>query len=172
MSPTVAARMASTLDRVSNGRLLVNVVTGGDPVELAGEGSFLDHDARYDLTDEFLTIWRKTLEGEKLDFKGEYLQVEGAEILYPPIQKPYPPLYFGGSSPAGMNVAADHVDVYLTWGEPPVQVEEKIKKMQKLAKTCCGKGKETAVWYQTPCYCTRNGICCMASCGRIDSICR
>jgi alkanesulfonate monooxygenase len=133
MSPTVAARMASTLDRVSNGRLLVNVVTGGDPVELAGEGSFLEHDARYDLTDEFLTIWRKTLEGEKLDFKGEYLQVEGAEILYPPIQKPYPPLYFGGSSPAGMNVAADHVDVYLTWGEPPVQVEEKIKKMQKLA---------------------------------------
>jgi alkanesulfonate monooxygenase len=133
MSPTVAARMAATLDRFSKGRLLVNVVTGGDPVELAGEGLFLDHDARYELTDEFLTIWRKALEEQKVDFQGEHLRVEGGEIFYPAIQKPYPPLYFGGSSPAGMNVAADHVDVYLTWGEPPAQVAEKIQKMRKLA---------------------------------------
>ena len=133
MSPTVAARMAATFDRLSGARLLINVVTGGDPVELAGEGLFLKHDARYDLTDEFLTIWRKVLEGEKVDFQGEYLHVEGAEVLYSPLQKPYPPLYFGGSSEAGMKVAADHVDVYLTWGEPPAQVEKKILKMKKLA---------------------------------------
>ncbi|WP_346208501.1 FMNH2-dependent alkanesulfonate monooxygenase [Caldifermentibacillus hisashii] len=134
MSPTVAARMAATFDRLSGARLLINVVTGGDPIELAGEGLFLKHDTRYDLTDEFLTIWRKTLEGEKFDFQGEYLHVEGAEVLYSPLQKPYPPLYFGGSSEAGMKVAADHVDVYLTWGEPPVQVEKKILKMKKLAE--------------------------------------
>jgi len=54
--PAVAARMAATLDRVSNGRLLINVVTGGDPVELKGDGVFLDHAERYAVTDEFLHI--------------------------------------------------------------------------------------------------------------------
>lgn len=133
MSPTVAARMSATFDRLSGGRLLVNVVTGGDPVELAGDGLFLEHDARYELTDEFLSIWRSTLEGKQVDLEGEYITVKGAKIVYPPIQKPYPPLYFGGSSTAGHIVAANHIDVYLTWGEPPAQVEAKIKEVRELA---------------------------------------
>ncbi|MDF2644395.1 MAG: alkanesulfonate monooxygenase [Paenibacillus sp.] len=134
VSPTLAARMTATLDRFSKGRLLINVVTGGDPVELRGDGLFLDHDERYKLTDEFLSIWRKQLEGEHVDHQGTHLQIEGGTVLYPTIQKPYPPLYFGGSSDAGHEVAAEHVDVYLTWGEPPAQVEEKINTMRKLAK--------------------------------------
>ena len=51
--PTVAARMASTFDRISHGRLLINVVAGGDPVELQGDGLYLDHDERYEAADEF-----------------------------------------------------------------------------------------------------------------------
>ena len=58
-TPSVAARMAATLDRISDGRLLINVVTGGDPVELKGDGLFLDHAARYAVTDEFLRVWRR-----------------------------------------------------------------------------------------------------------------
>lgn len=133
MMPTTAARMAATLDRFSKGRLLINVVAGGDPIELEGEGLFLDHDERYALADEFLTIWRKELEGEAVDYEGKYLKVKGGSVLYPTIQKPHPPLYFGGSSEAAMEVAADHVDVYLTWGEPPDQVEAKIHQMRELA---------------------------------------
>lgn len=133
MSPTIAARMASTFDRLSGGRLLINVVTGGDPVELAGEGLHLSHDARYDLTDEFLTVWRKALLGEEIDFAGEYIRIDGGKVLYPPVQQPYPPLYFGGSSEAGHKVASRHVDVYLSWGEPPEQVEEKIAAVRELA---------------------------------------
>ncbi|MBJ6363716.1 FMNH2-dependent alkanesulfonate monooxygenase [Paenibacillus sp. GCM10012307] len=132
-TPTISARMTATLDRFSKGRLLINVVTGGDPVELAGDGLFLNHDERYELTDEFLTIWRRELSGEQVDYSGKHLQVEGGTVLYPTIQKPYPPLYFGGSSDAAMDVAADHIDVYLTWGEPPSQVEQKIERMRKLA---------------------------------------
>src|SRR6202022_4986037 len=94
VSPTLAARMAATFDRLSGGRLLINVVTGGDPVELAGDGLFLDHDTRYELTDEFLSVWRQALQGEEVNFQGEYLQVEGGKIFYPPVQAPYPPLYF------------------------------------------------------------------------------
>lgn len=126
--PAFAARMAATLDRLSNGRLLINVVTGGDPLELKGDGVFLDHDARYEVTDEFLTIWRRLLQGEDVTFTGKHLKIENGKLLYPPEQKPYPPLYFGGSSEAGNQVAANHVDVYLTWGEPPQDVAKKLAK--------------------------------------------
>lgn len=134
MSPTLAARMAATFDRISGGRLLVNVVTGGDPVELAGDGVHLDHDARYGVTDEFLSVWRGVLAGETVDLAGEHIHVEGARLLFPAVQKPYPPLYFGGSSPAAQRVAAKHVDLYLTWGEPPDQVAEKIRDVRRLAE--------------------------------------
>jgi alkanesulfonate monooxygenase len=132
-TPAVAARMAATLDRLSGGRLLINVVTGGDPVELHGDGLFLAHDERYDVTDEFLAIWRRLLAGETVDFLGRHLQVAGGKLLYPPLQQPHPPLYFGGSSDAGNRIAAEHVDVYLTWGEPPAEVGAKLAKMRAVA---------------------------------------
>ena len=135
MTPAAAARMASTVDRISDGRLLINVVAGGDPVELAGDGLFLSHDERYEVTDEFLTIWRQLLEGKEVNFSGKHLKVEGGKQLFPPVQRPHPPIYFGGSSPAGQAVAAKHSDVYLTWGEPPAQVEQKINEVRKLAET-------------------------------------
>jgi alkanesulfonate monooxygenase len=125
-SPSVAARMAATLDRLSEGRLLINVVTGGDPVELEGDGIFLDHEARYELTDEFLTVWRRLMAGETVDFVGRHIKIKAGKLLYPPVQAPHPPLYFGGSSGAGQDVAGKHVDFYLTWGEPPEQVAAKI----------------------------------------------
>ncbi len=134
MSPTVAARMAATFERISDGRLLVNVVAGGDPVELAGDGLFLDHDTRYELTDEFLDIWRRELAGETVEFNGKHLTIKGGRVLFPPIQKPHPPVWFGGSSTAALEVAAKHSDVYLTWGEPPAAVAEKIAKVRKLAE--------------------------------------
>lgn len=134
VSPGVAARMAATFDRLSGGRLLINVVTGGDPVELAGDGLHLSHGDRYKLTDEFLTVWRQIATGEVADFKGDYLDVRGSKILFPPVQKPYPPLWFGGSSPVAQQIAAQHIDVYLTWGEPPAQVAEKIASVRQLAE--------------------------------------
>ena len=133
MTPTVAARMTATFDRLSGGRLLINVVTGGDPLEAAAEGVFLSHDERYEVTHEFLQIWRKVLAGETYSLKGKHLQVENARVYYPALQQPHPPLYLGGSSEAAMQIAADHIDVYLTWGEPPALVAEKIARVRALA---------------------------------------
>ncbi|MET0793196.1 MAG: FMNH2-dependent alkanesulfonate monooxygenase [Polyangiaceae bacterium] len=133
IAPTAGARMAATFDRLSGGRLLINVVTGGDPAEAEGDGIFLGHDQRYQNTAEFLTIWRSVLAGETLTYEGKHLRVKGAKLLYPPIQKPHPPLYFGGSSAAGHELAAEHVDVYLTWGEPPAAVAEKIRDIRERA---------------------------------------
>jgi alkanesulfonate monooxygenase len=136
VSPTLAARMCVTFDRLSGGRLLINVVTGGDPVELAGDGVFLNHDERYEVTDEFLTVWRGLLSGnpKEVNFEGRHLRVQGASTLIQAVQRPYPPLYFGGSSPAGIEIGAKHVDVYLTWGEPPAQVAAKIADVRAAAE--------------------------------------
>ena len=136
--PSLAARMAASFDRLSGGRLLINLVTGGDQAELEGDGVFLDHATRYEQSAEFIEIWREILarshEGKSLDFEGRHLQVKGAKLLFPPLQKPYPPVYFGGSSPAAHELAAEQVDAYLTWGEPPAEVAKKIADVREKAE--------------------------------------
>jgi alkanesulfonate monooxygenase len=124
--PSLAARMTATLDRLSDGRALVNVVTGGDPVENRGDGIFMPHGERYAATREFLTVYKRLLQGERVDFEGAHIRVEGAELLYPPVNPGGPPLYFGGSSDAAVEVAGDQVDCYLSWGEPPQDVAQKF----------------------------------------------
>jgi len=130
MAPTLAARMAATFDRISGGRLLINLVTGGDQAELEGDGLFLDHAARYEASAEFIRIWREVLaashRNESIDFDGKHLSVKGARVLYPPLQQPHPPVYFGGSSAAAHDLAAEQVETYLTWGEPPAEVAQKV----------------------------------------------
>ena len=137
MAPSQSARMAATLDRLSGGRLLVNLVTGGDPDELAGDGQFLGHAERYEQSAEFIRIWRELLAnshtGEPLDFDGQHLSVKGGKVLYPPINKPYPPVFFGGSSGPAHDLAAEQVDTYLTWGEPPAEVEKKLQDVRERA---------------------------------------
>lgn len=132
-SPTVAARQAATLDRLSNGRALFNLVTGSDPEELAADGVFLNHKERYEASAEFTNIWRRLLEGETVDHEGKHIQVKGAKLLFPPVQQPRPPLYFGGSSDVAKDLAAEQVDLYLTWGEPPHLVKEKIEQVRAKA---------------------------------------
>lgn len=132
-SPTVAARQAATLDRLSNGRALFNLVTGSDPEELAADGVFLNHQERYEASAEFTHIWRRLLEGETVDHEGKHIQVKGAKLLFPPVQQPRPPLYFGGSSDVAQDLAAEQVDLYLTWGEPPHLVKEKIEQVRAKA---------------------------------------
>ncbi len=125
--PTFAARQTAALDRLSNGRLLLNVVVGGNPTELAGDGVFTPHDERYSQAGEFLTIWRRLLSGELVDFEGKYYKVEAGRLDFPPVQKPYPPLHLGGSSEAGIDLTAEQIDTYLTWGEPVEAVRQKIE---------------------------------------------
>ncbi|MGO3908239.1 FMNH2-dependent alkanesulfonate monooxygenase [Huaxiibacter chinensis] len=133
VSPTVAARQAATLDRLSNGRALFNLVTGSDPQALAGDGVFLDHTERYEASAEFTRVWRRLLEGETVTFEGKHVHVREAKLLFAPIQQPRPPLYFGGSSDVAQELAAEQVDLYLTWGEPPEQVKEKIDRVRARA---------------------------------------
>ncbi|MGN8077997.1 FMNH2-dependent alkanesulfonate monooxygenase [Variovorax sp. 22077] len=136
--PSLAARMAATFDRLSGGRLLVNLVTGGDQAELEGDGVYLDHASRYEQSAEFIRIWREIIarshDGQSFDYDGKHLSVKGAKLLYPPVQKPYPPVWFGGSSAPAHELAAEQVDAYLTWGEPPAEVAKKIADVRARAE--------------------------------------
>ncbi|MET8997245.1 LLM class flavin-dependent oxidoreductase [Amycolatopsis sp. NPDC004169] len=131
VSPTLAAQMAATFQRHSAGRLLLNIVTGGEDHEQRAYGDFLDKEARYRRTGEFLSIVRALWQGEQVDHAGEHLAVSGAALARTPDL--VPEVYFGGSSPAAIRVAAEHADTYLTWGEPPGQVAEKIAAVREAA---------------------------------------
>jgi alkanesulfonate monooxygenase len=131
VSPTLAAQMAATFQRHSGGRLLLNVVTGGDAEEQRALGDALEKTGRYERTAEFLRVVLDLWRGETLDFDGEHLSVEAAQLEQLPPSSP--PIYFGGSSAAALAVAARYVDVYLSWGEPPALLREKLETLTTLA---------------------------------------
>ena len=124
ISPTVAAQMAATFQRHSAGRLLLNVVTGGEDHEQRAYGDFLTKEQRYVRTGEFLTVVKELWRGERVTLDGRHIQVADAVLNRRP--DPVPDVYFGGSSPIAGQIAARHADVYLTWGEPPAQVAGKL----------------------------------------------
>lgn len=132
MSPLLAAQMAGTFQWQSNGRLLLNVVTGGESHEQRAYGDFLTKEARYERCGEFLDILRRLWADDgPVDFTGNHLRVEGAEVARVP--DPLPPIFFGGSSAAAGAVSAQFADTYLTWGEPPAQVAAKLDWVRGLA---------------------------------------
>ncbi|PUE66940.1 FMNH2-dependent alkanesulfonate monooxygenase [Arcobacter lacus] len=137
LQPALAARIASTLDRFSNGRVAFNLVAGGDKDELEGDGLFQDSDERYETAAEFVDLWKEILrasyEKELVNFDGKHYKTKNAKLLYPPVQRPHPPLFFGGSSQKAHELAAQKVDLYITWGETPKAVKAKIEDVKEKA---------------------------------------
>ncbi len=131
ISPTLAAQMAASFQRYSGGRLLLNVVVGGEPHEQRAYADFSDKAERYERAGEFLQIVRALWTEKKVNFKGRFYQVENATL--PSRPDPLPPLYIGGSSAGAGPVTARHIDVYLTWGETTPAVAEKIARIRTLA---------------------------------------
>jgi alkanesulfonate monooxygenase len=129
-SPTLAAQMAATYQRISGGRLLLNIVTGGDDVEQRRFGDHLDKAGRYRRAAEFLHIVRELWDGRPVDFTGEFYDIQGGVIVPAPVR---PDIYLGGSSPQALDVAARYCDVYLTWGEPPGAVAQKLDQVRDRA---------------------------------------
>lgn len=133
IAPTLLAKMSATFQEFSNGRLMLNVVSG-DAKMLGAYGMMLPHDERYVMADEYLTIFHRLMAGESVTHKGKYFQTEGAKLALPAgtdIQPP--PLWFGGSSDSAIEVAAKHVETYLSWGETPEQMGDKVKKVKARA---------------------------------------
>ena len=131
-SPAFAAEKAVALQALSGGRLLLNVVTGSSMAEQKSYGDFLDHEARYRRTDEYLTIVRRLWSGERFDFSGRNYHFRQASLSKIPHSVPV--LYFGGASAEAEKVASTHADVYLLWGETPSMVRERLQRVRKLAE--------------------------------------
>jgi alkanesulfonate monooxygenase len=83
-NPTLAAQQAATFQRLTGGRLLINIVTGGDNFEQRRFGDWLSHDERYARTDEFMAILRGAWSGEPFNYGGWHYKVRGATVLDPP----------------------------------------------------------------------------------------
>lgn len=129
--PAVAAQTAASFQKLTQDRLLLNVVTGGNSREQQGFGDFLDHDARYERTAEFLHVVRGVWGGPGYSFEGKHYRVQQGGLVEPLLS--HPTLYFGGASEAAERVAAQHADVYLAWGEPPPMLRERIASVQRRA---------------------------------------
>ncbi|ADV65861.1 LLM class flavin-dependent oxidoreductase [Deinococcus maricopensis] len=128
LSPVLAARLTASLDRITGGRVNLNIVSGSGNFDF--EGLNLTQAERYALTNEWLGAFRDLLRGETVHHDGTHLQIHDGRSPLPPVQRPYPPIYFGGSSEPALDVAGEHVDVYLTWGERPEQVAEKFDRVR------------------------------------------
>lgn len=131
IEPAYAAHLAATFDHLSGGRLLLNVVTGSSDTEQQSYGDWLDHDTRYTRAEEFLEVVRRAWTGEPFDHSGWFYELRGAHLRQPP--RTVPQVYLGGSSDAALRVAARQADTYLTWGEPPAAVAEKLERVRVLA---------------------------------------
>lgn len=151
VNPPVAARMAASLDRLSGGRLLLNVVTGGHPHELAKDGDVdVDHDARYRRTEEFLEVVLRSWHERGWDHDGEFFRVRDGGIAQRPKSAPHPKIYLGGASEPAMGAAARHADVYLMWGEPVERMAERAARAKAMAAEL-GRTLEVGTRFQIVC---------------------
>jgi alkanesulfonate monooxygenase len=139
IAPTVMAKMLSTFDQLSGGRLRVNLITGGDSAEMAADGMFYDHDERYDVLTETVEILKDAwTRDEPFDVDGRYFTARGVNVQPRPVQRPHPPFYLGGMSPAARELCAAHADVHLFWGDTPANIAGHVQDMTARA---AGKGR-------------------------------
>jgi alkanesulfonate monooxygenase len=125
VAPTVAARALATLDHVSDGRLAVHIISGGDDADQRRDGDYLGKDERYARTEEYVSILKSLWTGDgAVSHEGRFYRFENAATAVRTVQKPHIPIYFGGASAAAIEVAAAHADVFALWGETYAQVKE------------------------------------------------
>ena len=134
VQPAVAARQAATFDYLSGGRLSLNVVTGGSPDELARDGDFLDHAARYRRTREFVRVFKSLFEQECATYEGEFFRLREARLHPRPVQRPRPPVYIAGASEEGLQLAAEEADVYMLWGETLDNTRQRLAAIRAAAE--------------------------------------
>ena len=132
-TPTLVAQMSSTFQRMSGGRLQLNLVVGSDEDEQRRFGDWVTHDDRYARAAEFMDVLRGAWSGTPYSLDGSHYHVMGATVAEPP--SPIPRLFMGGASAAALDTAAANADVFLCWGEPPAAVQERIATVRARAST-------------------------------------
>ncbi|GAB2706773.1 LLM class flavin-dependent oxidoreductase [Kitasatospora kifunensis] len=133
-SPTFAAKTFATLDQISQGRLTVHFITGGNDHEQQREGDFLTKDQRYDRTREYIRIVKQAWTSrEPFDHEGEYYRFNDFVADVFPVQQPRPGVSFGGSSEAAYAAGGAEADIYCLWGEPLAETAAQIERVKQAA---------------------------------------
>jgi alkanesulfonate monooxygenase len=135
IAPTMTARKLATLEHLhGEGRVAIHHITGGSDVDQRRDGDFEDKDSRYRRTAEFMAIERLVFESdEPFDFDGEFYRVEGGQSSVRPLAPGSIPLFFGGASDAALAVGSQHADVFMLWGEPLADIEQRIATIRAAA---------------------------------------
>ncbi len=127
VAPTLMARKIATFDHLSGGRLAVHIITGKTDDEQEGDGDFTPKAERYRRAAEYLELMKLTWVNERpFDFAGPFYRVKGAHSDVRPLQKPHPPLFFGGASDGALEMGARLCDVYAIYAEPLASTRERM----------------------------------------------
>lgn len=137
INPVLLAKMISTCDQLSGGRISINLIAGQSESEIVAEGIKLDKDQRYEVMDEEVDILKKlwTSDGKPVHHEGKHYTLKGAELAAPIFQKPYPKFYLGGGSGQAAEISAKHSDVHLFWGDTTERISKNMKELKALAAT-------------------------------------
>ena len=124
VAPTLAARKLATLDVATAGRAAVHIIAGGSDADQARDGDYVDHDARYRRSAEYIDVLRRTWSSrEPFDHHGEFYRVDKALSAIVPVNGSSIPIYGGGGSDAAIADLAPRVDTFMVWGEPLADTE-------------------------------------------------
>jgi FMNH2-dependent dimethyl sulfone monooxygenase len=136
------------IDHISNGRFILNIVTGWNKPEIDMFGvEMKEHGARYDAAEEWLQILRRLwTEDDEFDYEGQHYKIDKGYLQPKPIQKPYPAIMNAGGSERGRQFACKYCDIVFTaLGSPNFQQNKaQIDGYRKLARE--EYGREVAVW--------------------------
>lgn len=132
--PTYAAKTFATLDQISEGRLTVHFITGGNDHEQGREGDTLTKDQRYSRTREYIELVKRIwTTHEAFDHEGEHYRFHDFVSDVFPVQQPRPDVSFGGSSDAAYEAGGAAADIYCLWGEPLERTAEQIERVKAAA---------------------------------------
>lgn len=138
--PAILAKMATTLDEVSHGRLILGVGAGWNEPEYQAFGLPFDH--RVDRFEEAMQILKPLLRDGQVDFAGQYYQARNCEILPRGPRSDGPPLLSGGEGPRMLRLTAQYADLWNTgyMGAPETMAEP----LAKLEAACRAVGRDPA----------------------------
>jgi alkanesulfonate monooxygenase len=135
INPVMLAKMISTLDHLSKGRVSVNLIAGQNDDDVFAEGVHYAKEERYALMDEEVDILKALWTGRgRLDFEGRFHKLKGAQIRPRSYQEPHPKFYLGGGSQQAWEISAKHAHVHLFWGDTPERIAENIVRIRAMAR--------------------------------------
>jgi alkanesulfonate monooxygenase len=144
--PTVAAQQLATLDQLSKGRAVVHIISGGSDAEQRRQGDYLDKDARYDRSAEYIDILRRSFtETQPFSHEGTYYRFEDFGPGFPTYSGGSIPISLGGSSDAAYRVGGEQADIFGLWGEPLADTQEQIDKIYA-AGDAIGRTDRPRIW--------------------------